>query len=118
VFISDVENIACKYGVSLLFVNHPVKGSSIEPSTGSMSGGAAWERFVPTIVWLEYHEKKTKPVNLVGECFAVDTEFNRTIHLSKTRYGSGQGICLAANFDNLSMKIEGIIQKGKKKNED
>jgi hypothetical protein len=117
-FISDVENIACKHGVSLLFVNHPVKGSSIEPSTGSMSGGSAWERFTPTILWLEYHEKKTKPVNLVGECFAVDTEFNRTIHLSKTRYGSGQGICLAANFDNLSMKIEGIIQKGKKKSED
>jgi replicative DNA helicase len=117
-FISEVEDIAVQHGASILFVNHPVKGQNVEPSTSSMAGGAAWERFVPTILWLEYHDMKTKQVKNSLDYGPMDLEFNRTIHLSKTRYGPGQGLSLAAKFENLNMTVEGVIVKGKRKNED
>ena len=76
-----------------------------------LAGGAAYQRFAQTILWLESHADKTSKVKT--SYGTTEIEHNRTAHLLKARNGKGQGVKLAFNFssDSLTLQEEGIIIK-------
>jgi 5S rRNA maturation endonuclease (ribonuclease M5) len=51
-FILASKKLADQYKASLVFVTHPVKADSA-PYLGNIMGGAAWQRFVQNVFWLE-----------------------------------------------------------------
>ena len=77
-----------------------------------LAGGAAYQRFAHTILWIE---KLVEPrVALVKTLNGRDrTKVNRIIHISKARNGRGAGLRLGYLFDasNLLFAEQGILIK-------
>lgn len=109
-FLHNVKRTATDYHCSVVLVTHPIKVVSLADVT-QLAGGAAYQRFAQTILWLESHADKTSQVKTV--CGTAEIEHNRTAHLLKVRNGKGQGVKLAFNFssDSLTLREEGIIIK-------
>lgn len=112
-FLHDIKRSADDYHCSIILVTHPIKAVSCADIT-QLAGGAAYQRFAQTILWLESHEIKTNKVKF--DCGTSEAEHNRTLHILKARNGKGQGIKLACNFESesLTLKEIGLIVKRKK----
>jgi KaiC/GvpD/RAD55 family RecA-like ATPase len=112
-FMMAVKTMAREYGVSVILVTHPKKGRKTAVGMDELAGGAAYQRFAQTIIWLEHHRtpKSVTVKSPVGGTMPI--EINRTIHLAKTRNGVGHGVGLACQFNGSSLKFEekGIIEK-------
>jgi KaiC/GvpD/RAD55 family RecA-like ATPase len=111
-FMMAVKTTAREYGVSVILVTHPKKGRKSAIGMDELAGGAAYQRFAQTILWLEHH-KTSKTVTVkspVGGTMPI--EVNRTIHLAKTRNGVGHGVGLAYQFNGSTLRFDekGIIQ--------
>ena len=113
-FLDEVKRTVVEFNCSIVLVTHPVKAVSF-PDMTQLAGGAAYQRFAQTIVWLENHDMKTSQVKMA--CGTVDTEHNRTLHILKARNAKGTGIRLACTFqaESLTLTEEGIILKKKNK---
>ena len=111
-FISGVRDTTKKHNCSVVLVTHPVKMVSI-PDMSQISGGAAYGRFMDTIIWLESHNNKNKPVKMATG--TTNAEYNRTMHILKSRNGPGQGMRLAGWFESrdLTLMELGIIVRDK-----
>lgn len=120
-FLQAVKRIAVDNGVAVLFVVHPIKAVS-KPDMSQVAGSAAYTRFAQTILWLEAHEPSESIV--MTACGNATLEHNRTLHILKSRNGSGAGKRVAYNFSSSSLcaKEEGLItgkpKKTKKKDQD
>lgn len=101
-FINHMEEIATKYGVSIILVTHPKNGLSSKPNMEALAGSAAYSRFSHTILWLEAHGDITGMVQTIAG--PDSTTYNRTLHCLKARNGDGQGVADALNFS-----IEGLL---------
>ena len=101
-FINQMEEVATKYGISIILVTHPKNGLALKPSMESLAGSAAYSRFSHTILWLEAHDEITGNVQLATGPDRVT--YNRTLHTLKARNGNGQGVADAFNFS-----IEGLL---------
>lgn len=112
-FLHDIQRTAVDYRRSIVLITHPIKAVSF-PDITQLAGGAAYQRFAQTVLWLESHAHKTSQVKTV--CGTAEVEHNRTVHLLKARNGKGQGVKLALNFssDSLTLQEEGIIVKKSK----
>jgi hypothetical protein len=112
-FIMAIKTTAREYGVSVILITHPKKGRKMAMGMDELAGGAAYQRFAQTIIWVEHHKTpKTVIVKSpVGGTMSID--INRTIHLTKTRNGVGHGVGLAYRFqgDTLRFDEKGIIQE-------
>ena len=115
-FLQNIKRTAVDYDCSVVLITHPVKAVSLADIT-QLAGSAAYARFAQTVLWLESHEPKSS--NVETDCGASDTDHNRTLHILKSRNGTGQGRKLAFNFckDDLTLSELGLI-KGKAKNGD
>lgn len=99
-FIMSVKTTARRYGCRIILVTHPKKGGKT-PTFGldGLAGGAAYQRFSHTVLWLVNH---TPPVDVrvkqyrAGDCFA---QINRSIRIIKARNGRGPGLAIGINFD-------------------
>ena len=109
-FLQSVKQIAVEHNTALLFVTHPVKAVSM-PDLNQLAGSAAFGRFCQSALWLEHIESKTGDVKTTMG--TVETEYNRILHILKSRNGTGQGIRIACRFskDDLSLKESGLICK-------
>ena len=116
-FLHDIKRTAVDYHRSIVLITHPIKAVSF-PDVTQLAGGAAYQRFAQTILWLESHADKTSQVKTA--CGTAEVEHNRTMHLLKVRNGKGQGVKLAFNFgsDSLTLREEGIIVKKSKKGDE
>jgi len=117
--------VACKtavreYNASLILVTHPVKGTKGKADLDSLAGGAAYGRFSQTIFWLEYHSQpRDVEVMGVNESMGISVSqkqsvtINRTLHMSKTRNGIGQGLAIGFKFHKATLCSEeiGVIIK-------
>ena len=112
-FLHSINRTATDYRCSVVLITHPVKAVSFADVT-QLAGGAAYQRFAQTILWLESHADKTSKVKM--DCGTTEAEHNRTIHILKARNGKGQGVRLACNFraDSLTLSEIGIIIREKK----
>ncbi|MFC1635165.1 AAA family ATPase [Planctomycetota bacterium] len=112
-FLHDIKRTATDYHCSVILVTHPIKAVSL-PDVTQLAGGAAYQRFAQTILWLESHIEKNSQVKT--SCGTIDIEHNRIAHLLKARNGKGQGVKIAFNFDSESLTLheQGIIIKKEK----
>ena len=113
-FLDAVKRAAVKNECSVILITHPVKGVS-NPDVNQLAGGAAYQRFAHSILWLESHEAKTGRVKMA--CGTTDAEYNRTLHILKARNGRGLYKRVACEFqpDSLKLKEIGIIPRSKNK---
>ncbi len=111
-FVSNLRATLNVYGCSVFLVTHPIKMMTT-PDMSMLSGGAAYSRFADTIIWLESHDDKCKQVK--SSLGTIATNYDRTMHILKSRDGSGHGRKLAYRFnlDNLTITELGVIVKDK-----
>jgi hypothetical protein len=103
----------------LLIVTHPKKGKFTGlPSMDDLAGGAAFQRFSHSILWIVNHgsDKRTLISGRDGGDFYAD--INKTIHILKSRNGKGSGLSLGFRFDPDRLSFEEIGVLSTKKNED
>jgi hypothetical protein len=112
-FLQAAKRAAVDYRCSVVLITHPIKTVS-RPNVTQLAGGAAYQRFAQTILWLESHGDKTSKIKMA--CGTTAVKHNRTLHLLKARNGKGQGVKLAFNFqaESLTLKELGIIVRGEK----
>ncbi len=98
----------------LILVTHPRKGGNPKVGLHDMAGGAAYARFVQTVLWLDM---MAPPKMLTVRTSMGDSSFEveRVLWLRKTRNGQGSGMQLAYTFDRQTLRFHehGIIQKGR-----
>jgi hypothetical protein len=112
-FIMDTKTIARKYKTSIILVTHPRKGRKQTTGMDEMAGGAGYQRFSQTILWLVNHDvpEKYEVASSLGG--TMEIEANRQITLLKARNGSGHGVGIAFNFQGRSLTFHefGPIKK-------
>jgi len=102
-FLIAAKAVVRKHGASLLLVTHPKKGRKKAIGLDELAGGAAYQRFAQTIIWLERF-KKPKSVTIAGEP-RFTCEINRCLRLIKTRNGEGHGLRLGYIFHGESLRF-------------
>ncbi len=101
------HSIAKNYGMSVIFVTHPVKRDS-DPSLEALAGGSAFQRHVQCVLWLKAIKAKEHTVKT--SCGRVDATFNRKIYFLKVTDGRGQGMIMGFNFSHeLLLAEQGVI---------
>jgi hypothetical protein len=112
-FLASIKRTAIDYQCSIILVTHPIKTVS-NPDVTQLAGGAAFQRFSQTVLWLESHSEKTSKVKT--SCGTTEVDHNRTLHLLKARNGRGQGLRLACSFQAESLRLKelgAIVKEGK-----
>jgi len=112
-FLQNIKRTAVDYKCSIVLITHPIKAVSFADVT-QLAGSAAYARFSQTILWLESHEPKQS--NVETDCGTAETGHNRTLHILKSRNGTGQGKKLAFEFccNSLTLQEKGLIRKTEK----
>lgn len=117
-FMFRIKTIARENQCSILLVTHPRKGTK-GCGMDELAGGAAFQRFSQTLLWLEsFRDQKSFVVRMACGCMTI--KCNRTIHLFKCRNGRGTGAAIAAIWSGQSLKLaeQGIIVKEAKQKTD
>jgi hypothetical protein len=109
-FLQSVKRTAVDYDCSIILITHPVKAVSLVDIT-QLAGSAAYVRFAQTVLWLESHEPKES--NIGTDCGTCQEEHNRSLHILKSRNGTGQGKKIAFRFcqNDLTLEERGLIRK-------
>lgn len=112
-FLCAIKKSATDHGCSVVCVTHPVKTASAVDLT-QLAGGASFQRFAQTILWLESHDSRLD--NVVMACGTVPAFHDRTLHCLKVRNGKGHGARLAFAFkaESLTLAEVGLIAKARK----
>ncbi len=114
-FMFQVKTIARETGCSVLLVTHPRKGTK-SCGMDDLAGGAAFQRFSQTLLWLESF-RDPKPFVVRTACGRMTVKCNRIVHLFKCRNGRGTGAAIGMIWgsDNLKLAEQGIVTKEAKK---
>jgi hypothetical protein len=122
-FVHAAQEIIGDYGVSLILTTHPKQASGRQGGTSSghdAAGGAAYFRFVDTMIWLTRSKapRKVQANHPIGGNMLVTT--SNFARLLKTRDGYGAGWELAFGFGrDLKFTEHGVVVKDvKDKSED
>ncbi|MEM9881556.1 MAG: hypothetical protein AAF800_01410 [Planctomycetota bacterium] len=84
------------------------------------AGGAAYARFVQTVLWYQQHgngkSSTVQDKTAFGNVPPKVLPHTRSLALRKTRNGQGGGLKLAFNFDPQTLRSEelGVVVKGKR----
>lgn len=108
-FVVKVKILARQHQVSIILITHPKKGHGKAVGLDELAGGAAYSRFVHTVLWIKRHdqpeEEEVWEVDMLGFRRRMTVTKNRTIHLSKVRNGPGAGTSLAYYFDHKTLRF-------------
>jgi KaiC/GvpD/RAD55 family RecA-like ATPase len=109
-FMFRIKAIAREYGVSIVLVTHPRKGRKTAVGLDELAGGAAYQRFSQTVIWLERH-KEPKEVMVAFPVGTSSCEIAWTVHLIKTRNAAGHGLDIGFKFYGESLRFaeQGVI---------
>lgn len=112
-FMMAVKAAVREHDASLVLVTHPKKGRKHAIGLDELAGGAAYQRFSQTVLWLEHHATPKEVVIHSGQGTA-SAVINRTVHMAKTRNGRGAGLSVGLNFDpeTLLLREVGTIAVG------
>lgn len=113
-FVARVKDIIKKSGTSLVLVTHPPTlppGAKMQSGSKVVGGGAAYEKFSQTVIYLSAMDPEMKPIET--QAGVTDMLVNRRLFFSKTRNGKGQWMNLGFYFDPTSLlHVErGILRK-------
>jgi hypothetical protein len=109
-FLTTAKRIITDAKASLILVTHPKKGAQ-GSGLDDLAGGATYQRFAQTVLWLEYVEAKEgffkSSAGLVSE------SYNRILQIRKARESKGQGLKIGFWFNGETFKsIErGVLEK-------
>jgi hypothetical protein len=102
-FVDRAGKLAERYGISLIWVHHPIKHWE-EPDLGAVGGSAAYTKWTDTVVWLTSHDDETHPIELPEKVAGMypreSLVHNRTLWFLKTRLGAGAGLRIAYRFSH------------------
>lgn len=111
-FILNTKKLARDYGARLVVVTHPRKdrGKAKGTTMDDMAGGAAYQRFSQTVLWLKRHEQRKK-VAVATAMGTLRQIINRSLLVKKARNGAGAGAEIGFDFDggNLRFVERGIV---------
>ncbi len=116
-FMMSIKKSARDYGASVILVTHPKKGSGKGKAVDmdDIAGGAAYQRFAHTILYLEAFDSQPMAVAVPdrGSVTLCMENVNRSIKICKARNGRGAGMTLAFHFDGGSLRFFtlGLLQK-------
>jgi KaiC/GvpD/RAD55 family RecA-like ATPase len=111
-FLVKAKSIIRRHRASLILVTHPKKDSK-GTGLGDIAGGAAYSRFVHTVLFLQAFDPGSEQAVLVkGPIGAFHTTVNRILKIRKARNGRGTGVALGFNFrpESLCFVEEGPIE--------
>ena len=103
----------------LVLVTHPRSMVGVSTvSLDSVAGGASYQRFSQTILWLQSHPPEQPVMVTRATMFGTDSDEvhpDRVVKILKARNGPGQGSVIAFAFDPRSLRFRelGCIKKGK-----
>lgn len=108
-FLMEVKSTAVRFGCSIILVTHPKKGSK-QSSLHDMAGGAAYQRFSQTVIWVQRLDK-SKYQKIRTDYGTRSARINRIVQLHKTRNGMGAGLKIGFFFDGATLRSEerGIV---------
>jgi len=116
-FVNAIKRTARNHPISILLIMHPRKGHGSGAGTlDDLSGGASYQRLAHSALWLEFHKPPvTKLVSFSAG--RMEVEFNRTLHILKSRNAVGANLGLAFGFDGATLRTSeyGVILKREKK---
>jgi len=119
-FMFETKTIARHHGCSILLVTHPRKGTKSSCGMDDLAGGAAFQRFSQTVLWLESF-KKSKSFTVRASCGTSTVKCNRALHLFKCRNGRGTNAAIGMIWRGEALKLseQGVIvsEKREKKEE-
>jgi len=117
-FLLACKKAIRKTGASLILVTHPRKGSKGAVGLDDLAGGAAYQRFSQTILWIEKFAEP-KDVTIKGDCGRFVTSINLSVHICKASNARGHGLRLGFNFDPATLQFaeQGIVIGNKKGDE-
>ncbi|MFA7238089.1 MAG: AAA family ATPase [Phycisphaeraceae bacterium] len=116
-FLQTVMPVLDRVGASLICVTHPRKGKQRASANAldDLAGGAGWQRFTDTILWLERHDEPKSVTIKGGDSFPIpeQVQVNRTLRVMKARNGRGAGWSIAFDFDPGTLRFteRGAIAK-------
>jgi hypothetical protein len=98
-FLMRTKKTARTYGASVVLVTHP-RGASKGATLSGMAGGTAYPRFSHVALWLEKFDMQERR--------SVDgglATCNRSIKITKSRYGKGGGMTIGCIFDADTLRF-------------
>ena len=109
-FMFRIKTIAREKGCSIVLVTHPRKGVKKSCCMDDLAGGAAFQRFSQTLLWLEAF-KDPKSFVMRGVCGRFTGKCNRALHLMKCRNGGGTNgmIGMMWRGNDLCLAEQGIV---------
>jgi hypothetical protein len=111
-FILTAKAIVRRYNARLILVTHPKKsrGRGAASNLNDMAGGAAYERFSQSVLWLERHDKP-QSIRVMRDGLVREVTSDRSIQIRKARNGRGTGAQLSYCFDFRSLRFaeQGIV---------
>lgn len=103
-FMHAVQRTVRKYMTRVILVTHPSKRRNGTASLDDLAGGAAYQRFAQTILWLKAHKKPIEAkINMSLGSSAK--EINRSMHIMKARNGTGAGCEIGFVFDSRTLRF-------------
>jgi hypothetical protein len=109
-FILRTKRIMRQYNSRLILVTHPRTTRGKEAALNMMAGGAAYERFSQSVLWLRMHQK-TQQSSVQTSDGIVNEKYERSIRICKARNGPGGGceIAFTLNPQTLRFEEKGLI---------
>lgn len=111
-FIWRLDAVGQETGARFILVSHRKQSRARGASDGlsDLAGGAAYERFTQTVLSLRKFYPP-KMANIMADGRVARISINRSLHLSKTRNGPGEGIEIGFHFDRAGLRMieQGIV---------
>jgi len=99
-FMMKVKAVAKETGASVVLVVHPKRGQRGRViSLDDMAGGAAYQRFAQSVLWVEAFDSKS--VSIGGNSASV----NRSVAILKARNGPGHGARIGFQFQAHTLRF-------------
>jgi hypothetical protein len=115
-FILRVKQAIRASGTRLILVTHPKQGMGGKPGLDGLAGGAAFQRFPHTVLWVEPMKKAEELRTMLhgagGDVVGIK-RVNRKVRVYKARNGSGAGHEIGMWFEAQSFVFSdcGVIQE-------
>jgi hypothetical protein len=125
-FLRGLKRIQDQFGVRTILVTHPKGGT---PQKGQdpldlVAGGQAYKRFSQTVLIVNRHRRSPRACRIehyephIGET-TRQLWVTRSISIAKARNGKGEGLDLAMEFNDRTLRFEelGVVREELKKGE-
>ena len=104
-FVLHCEEVAARYGCSVLLATHPRLNKGQKPTLETLSGGMAYSRFSDVVMWLARHDPPV--TSSIHAAFGPEVvEHTHHVGMFKTRDGVGIGLQVAMTFDKATLQFQ------------